>query len=279
MAGIITATSISGSLDAKNIVLGVLEQASAMSRISSIFTVAPVPELTATIPIVKPGSVAEDVEELETSDIETGTFVNVDFSLKKDRVKVAASDESKYRSRGGDPLALQVRAAGNELAAILDKKTITALQTAPQTGDGGAWGGAVSPLPDIATAVAAIHPYRADFAVMPAAVYGKYAGSAAIAGFGAGNPAAYKGAVAVIPGFDIPIYIDANCTANSCTIGSAQGLGAVIGQGPVEVHEEYSMDLGARIYQMDVFRQAKAPIFKTSANLNAAVYQITGLNA
>lgn len=279
MPGIITATSISGSLDAKNIVLGVLEQANAMSRISSIFTVAPVPELTATIPIVKPGSIAEDVEELETSDIETGTFLNVDFSLKKDRVKLAASDESKYKSRGGDPLSLQVRAAGNELARILDKKTITALETTPQTGDGSAWGGATSPLPDIATAVAAIYPYKADFCVMPAAVYAKYAGSNAIAGFGAGNPAAYKGAVAVVPGFDIPIYVDANCTANSCTVGSAQGLGAVIGQGPVEVHEEYSMDLGAKIYQMDVFRQVKAPIFKTSGNLNAAVYQITGTNA
>lgn len=279
MAGIITATSISGSLDAKNIVLGVLEQASAMSRISSIFTVAPVPELTATIPIVKPGAVDEDVSELETSDIETGTFLNVDFSLKKDRVKLAASDESKYKSRGGDPLSLQVRAAGNELARILDKKVITAIQTTPQTSNGAAWGGAVSPLPDIAAAVAAIHPYRADFCVMPAAVYSKYAGSTAIANFGTGNPAEYRGAIAVVPGFDIPIYIDTNCTANTCTIGSAQGLGAVIGQGPVEVHEEYSMDLGARIYQMDVFRQVVAPVFKTSAATNAAVYQITGLDA
>lgn len=282
MPGTITATKISGSLDAKHIVIDVLTQAQEIGGISQIFRAVPVPKLTGTIPINKPGSVAEDVEELEVTDIETGDFLYVDFELKKDRVKLARSDEAKHRSEGGDPLAIQKMAAASELAKILNKKVITALQTAPQTsGSAGVWSTATnSPLADIGTAVAALE-FPADFVIMPPAVFVKYLSTNAIQAIGTGNPAALKGCVGTVPGYDLPIFVDktGTVTAKSAIVGSAQGFGACIGNGPVEVREWDDPNAGARIYQLDVFRQAKAPVFKTDAALNASVYQITGVIA
>lgn len=281
MAGMITATGIDGTLNAKNIAMGVLMQANKMSKIAGLFQSIPVPELTCTIPVAKPGAVDEDVEELETSQINTGAFTHVDFSLKKDRVKLAATDESTYKSSAGDPLAIQKTGAAAELARILDKKVIAALQTTPQTGATGAiWSTATnSPLADVATAVAAIGPYPADFAVMPGAVHAKYLLNNTISAISTGNPAALTGAVGMIPGYNIPIFVDENVTAKSAIIGSAQGMAAVIGNGPVKVRQWDSPENGATIYQMDVWRQVKAPIFLTDSNLNQAVYQITGVIA
>lgn len=281
MAGMITATSISGSLDAKNIAMGVLTQAQKMSKVAGIFQAIQVPELTCTIPVAKPGAVDEDVEELEVSQINTGNFAHVDFSLKKDRIKLAASDESTYKSKVGDPLSIQKTGAAAELSRILDKKAIAALQTTPQTGaTAGAWSTVTnSPLVDVATAVAAIGPYPADFAVMPGAVHAKYVVNNAISNISTGNPAALAGAVGMIPGYNIPIWVDENVTAKSCIIGSAQGMAAVIGNGPVKVRQWDSPENGATIYQMDVYRQVKAPIFLNDSDLNQAVYQITGVIA
>ncbi len=279
MAGIITAASISGSLDATNLAMQVLTQANEMSGIAKLFPTIMVPELTCTIPITKPGSVAEDVQELEVTDIETGTFFHVDFSLKKDRVKLAVSDEAQYKSKAGDPLQLQIQATAAELAAILDKKVIAALKVTPQTGDAGDWGTVTTnPLKDFATAVAAIRPYKADFCVMPPATYAEYVATNTIAGL-ADTPAAYEGAINRVPGYNLPIYIDANCTADTCLVGSAAGMACVIGQGPVKVRQEDSAEIGATVYQMDVFRQVKSTIFKTSGGLNQCLYELTGTSS
>jgi len=279
MAGIITAASIEGSLNATNIAMGVLTQAAALSKIAGLFTVTPVPELVSTIPITKPGSVAEDVEELETTDIENGTFIHVDFDLKKDRVKLAKSDEAGFKSKAGDPLAIQKAASAGELALTLEKKCIRALQTTPQTGaTAGAWSTKEnSPLVDIETAVAAML-YPADFCIMPPPVHAKYLQTDAIKAVGTGNPAALKGCVGTVPGFDIPIFVDktGTITAKSCIVGSAQGLAAVIGNGPVKVREWDAPNSGATIYQMDVFRQVKSTIFQTDGALNESCYVITG---
>lgn len=278
MPGLITAASISGSLDAKNIVLGVLEQAQNYSNLSALFTHAQVPELTATIPISKPGTVQEDLEELEPGKIETGSFTSVDFNLKKDRILLARSDESLYKSKAGDPLEIQKRSAATQLAITLDKKITTALQVSPQTGAAAAvWSTAAnSPLRDFATVVAALRPYKPDFCLMRSEVHAAYLATDAIAKIGTGNPAALAGCVGTIPGFDIPIFVDDNITAKSTVVGSAAGLGCVVGDGPVKVREWDDPEKGATLYQIDVFRQAKAPIFKNTSNLNTSVYQITG---
>ena len=94
-----------------------------------------------------------------------------------------------------------------------------------------------SPLVDVATAVAAIGPYPADFAVMPGAVHAKYIVNNAISNVATGNPQALAGCVGMIPGYNIPIFVDENVTAKSVMIGSAAGMAAVIGNGPVKIRQ------------------------------------------
>ena len=275
--GMIGTSQISGSLDAKNIVMGVLQKAVELSNLESICGKTPVPKLTATIPVATPGAVSEDLDEFEVSDIEGGAFTYVSFDLKKDRVKFSVSDEATYKSEAGDPLGIQKIGAATRLANILDKKIVTALQASPQTSAAsGQWStSTVNPLADIGYAVTQILPYKADFCVMPAGVYAKYLANNIVKDAGTGNPAAYKGAIGKIPGLDLDIFINSNCTAKSCTVGSSAGLAAVIGNGPVKVRSWDAEELGARMYQMDVFRQVKAPIFKTSGNQNMSAYTLT----
>ena len=275
--GMIGTSQISGSLDAKNIVMGVLQKAVELSNLESICGKTPVPKLTATIPVATPGAVSEDLDEFEVSDIEGGAFTYVSFDLKKDRVKFSVSDEATYKSEAGDPLGIQKIGAATRLANILDKKIVTALQASPQTSAAsGQWSTiTVNPLADIGYAVTQILPYKADFCVMPAGVYAKYLANNIVKDAGTGNPAAYKGAIGKIPGLDLDIFINSNCTAKSCTVGSSAGLAAVIGNGPVKVRSWDAEELGARMYQMDVFRQVKAPVFKTSGNLNMSAYKLT----
>lgn len=281
MGGIIDATGISGNLDAKNLVMQVLQKGIALSNLQSICQKVSVPELTATIPVSAAPSVDEDVEEMELSEIETGAFTKVDFSLKKDRVKLAVSDEAGYKSKAGDPLAIQSTGAGLQLASILDKKIVAALETSPQTHatfTGGVWStSSINPLIDLGQAVAGILPYKADFVVMTSEVYGYYLGNDLIKTAGTGNPAAFAGAVAKVPGLNLDIFVSDYLTAHSVMVGSSTGFAAVIGNGPVKVRSWDDESMGARAYQIDVFRQVKAPIFLNSSSLNMAAYQITAV--
>ena len=265
-AGIITASSISGSLDAKNIVLGVLKKQVEVSNLMEICSQVQVPELTATIPVQSVMEGIEDLGDWEWSKIEGSEFSNVDFSLKKDRVKLGVSDEAKFKSRAGDPLSLQVDAAAMRLANLLDKKIVTALETSPQThATLAAWSTVTN------------NPMR-DFAIMPSAVYSALVGNNYTAQFATGNPDAMSKAIAKIPGLDLKVYINENVTAKSVLVGCSGAPACALGIGPVQVREEDSLS-GGRIYQIDTWRQAKAPIVKNSSNLNMGVYQVTAVIA
>lgn len=279
-AGIITASSISGSLDAKNIVLGVLKKQVEVSNLMELCSQVQVPELTATIPVQSVMEGIEDLGDWEWSKVEGSEFTNVDFSLKKDRVKIGVSDEAKFKSRTGDPLSLQVDAAAMRLANILDKKIVTAMETSPQThATLAAWSTVTNnPMRDFAMAVAGIRPYKADFAIMPSAVYSALVGNNYTAQFATGNPDAMSKAVAKIPGLDLKVYINENVTAKSVLVGCSGAPACALGIGPVQVREEDSMS-GGRIYQIDTWRQAKAPILKNASNLNMGVYQVTAVIA
>jgi hypothetical protein len=276
MAGMITSSQISGSLDASDLVMRVLQKEVELSNLGSVIGTVQVPNLTGTIAIASPGSVSEDLEELEASDIEGGSFTNVSFDLKKDRIKFAISDEAGYKSRAGSPLDIQIAGGAQQLAAIRDKKAAVAIETTPQTGAAAAKWDTVSNniLKDIGTAVAGIRPYKADFIAMPKAVYTAYLQNDTIKDLAQGNIPSLPGAINTVPGFNLNIFVDDNLTAKSFTVG-ASGFCGVMGVGPVKVRTWDSEDLGATVYQMDVWRQAKAPIYKTSAGLNAAAYKIT----
>ena len=280
MAGIIRASDISGSLDAKNLAMAVLTKALDISNLVQVATVVEVPELVATIPVMNPAAGNEDLEEWENTLVESGDFTNVDFSLKKDRVKIGVSDESRYKSRAGDPLSLQEASAAARLAYLLDKKIVNALETNPQTSATAAiWSTATNnPLIDLATACANIGPYTADYCIMPRNVWAKFVGNDYTSQFIQGNPEKMSGVLAVIPGLNLKVFVNDNVTAKSVIVGASGAPSVAVGNGPVKIRREDSMN-GGEIYQMDVFRQAVAPILKNSSNKNMAAYQVTGVIA
>ncbi len=281
MTGIISTDDISGSLDAKNIVLGVLTTAIEATNLLPLCAQTDVPELVATVPVMTAAGVAEDLGEFETTEVDGSVFTNVDFDLKKDRVYVASSDEASYKSRAGDPLSLQTNSAGIRLANVLDKKIIEAFETTPQTsGTGAIWSTVGSnPLVDLATAAVGCRPYKADFVIMPSAVYTAYLQNEFMETTAAYVPSEAKGTAAKVPGLELDIYINDDVTAKSILVGASTGTPAVVGNGPVKVREWDDGPMGARLYQMDVFRQAVAPVFLNSSSKNMSIYQITGIIA
>ena len=279
-AGIITASGISGNLDAKNIAIGVLKKQIEVSNLRELCSQVDVPELVATIPVQSIPEGAEDLGDWEWSPIKGSEFTNVDFSLKKDRIKLGVSDEAKYKSRAGDPLSLQIDAAATRLANILDKKIVTALETSPQTHATTAIWSTVTnnPMRDLAMAAAGIRPYKADFAIMPSAVYSAFVGNDYTAKFSEGNPDALSKAIGVIPGLGLKIYVNDNVTAKSVLVGCSGAPACALGNGPVEIRAIDS-ERGGKLYQMDVWRQAVAPVLKNASNLNMGVYQVTAVIA
>lgn len=281
MTGIISTDNISGSLDAKNIVLGVLTTALEATNLLPLCAKTDVPELVATVPVMTAAGVAEDLGEFETTEVDGSVFTNVDFDLKKDRVYVASSDESKYKSRAGDPLALQKDSAGIRLANVLDKKIVEAFEVSPQTsGTGGAWSTVTeNPLIDLATGAVGCRPYKADFVIMPSAVYTAYLQNDFMETTAAYVPSEAKGSASKVPGLELDIYVNDNVTAKSILVGASNGIPAVVGNGPVKIREWDDGPMGAELYQMDVFRQAVAPVMKNSSSLNMSIYQVTAVIA
>ena len=281
MTGIISTADISGSLDAKNIVLGVLTTALEATNLLPLCAQTDVPELVATVPVMTAAAVDEDVGEFQTSDIDGSVFTNVDFDLKKDRVYVASSDEAGYKSKAGDPLKLQTGSAGIRLANVLDKKIVAAFETTPQTsGTGGAWSDASNnPLIDLATAAVGVRPYKADFVVMPSAVYTAYLQNEFMETTAAYVPSEAVGSASKVPGLELDIYVNDNVTAKSILVGASNGMPAVVGNGPVKVREWDDGPIGATMYQMDVFRQAVAPVHLNSSDKNMSIYQVTSVIA
>ena len=280
VSGAIGATQISGSLDAKNIVMDLIVKQLKLSNLSELATTVQVPELTGTIPVLGPGGIQTDLKEWEMGLVKSGDFSYVSFDLTKDRVKLMVSDEARFKSKMGDPLALQKAGASLLLAQELDRKIAVALQTTPQTSaTAGAWSTVTNnPLKDIATAVAGLKPYKADFVIMTSNVWAQFVGNNYTAQYSTGNPGAVEGAIARIPGLNLDVYISDDITAKTILVGSRSAPAVVIGNGPVKVRQEDVMD-GGEIWQIDVYRQVKSTILKTSGNLNMGVYQITGVIA
>ena len=278
MPGVIDASGISGSLDAKNIVMGVLQKGVELSNLVSICKQIQVPELTANIPVSAAPSVDEDLLEYESSEIQTGAFTDIAFSLLKDRIKLAVSDEATYKSKAGDPLSIQIEAAGMQLANILDKKIVAALMTTPQTHAGTDWGTATNnPFVEMGLAVSKILPYKADYVIMNPTNYSEYLGSDTLESAITTVPAAFNGAIGKVPGLNLDIFVSSHATLGTAIVGSSTGFSAVVGNGPVKVRTWDDENTGTRIYQMDVWRQVKAPIFLTAGSLNQSVCTMTGL--
>jgi len=279
MGGAIGATQISGSLDAKNIVMDLITKELKISNLVPLCMQAPVPELTGTIPVLSPSGISTDLGEWESSLVKGGDFSYVSFDLKKDRIKLMVSDEARFKSKMGDPLGLQKEGASLLLAQELDKKIATALQTTPQTtATAGAWSTVTNnPLKDLAIACGLVKPYKADFVIMTSNVWAQFVGNNYTAQYATGNPGNIAGVISRIPGLNLDVYISDDITAKTILVGCSKAA-AVIGNGPIKVRQEDVMD-GGEIWQIDVFRQVKSTFLKTSGNLNMGVAQITAVIA
>ncbi len=278
MAGAVLASSISGSLDAKNLVLDVLTRQIELSNLAELALPVPVPELEATVPIYIPGKADMDLGEWETTGINGGVFKSVKFSLKKDRVKLGVSTEAKYKSKKGDPLAIQKATNAEVLAEALDYRIAKALEVNPQTGAAGAKWSTVTNNPLIDLAKAVRHVKRADYVIMHGDVWTAFVGNDYTSKYVVGNPEKLKGVMTTIPGLELKVYVSDDITAKSCIIGRSSAPSVAIGNGPVEVAEE-QIDTSGRVYQIDVFRQAVAPIIPTDDGKNKGAYQLTGVIA
>lgn len=280
-AGATLATGISGSLDAKNIVLGVLKKQVELSNLADICAKVDVPELNATIPVMTAQDAGTDLGEFEDlpGGVEGAAFSYVSFDLKKDRIKLAVSDEARFRSRAGDPLALQIDANAMVLANKLDTKIATALITTPQTGvTTGAWSTVTNnPLKDFAKACAAILPYKADYCIMPKNVWVQFAGNDYTAKFAEGAPENMKNVLGYIPGLGLKVYVNDTITAKACLVGCSGAPSCALGQGPVEVFKRKIE--GGEMYTIDVWRQAKSTLLKNASNLNMGAYLLTAVIA
>lgn len=284
MPGIVDTDGISGSLDSGTLVSEVLHTMIGVSSLYQLCRPVPVPNLTGTVPISKGSmTIAEDLEEFERSDVETAEFTYASFSLKKDRAVLAVSDEAKRKSRAGDPMVIQKEDAATNLAAILDKKVIAALETSPQThATNGAWSTVTNnPMRDLGMAVAGCKPYRADFVVMTNDVWSAWLGNDLYKNIVAyGDTPKLERAVGRVPGLGLDIFVDTEgyMTAKSILVGASK-FAAAYGYGDVEINTERDNNLGAEIYYMDVYRQVLGPIYKNSSNLNKATYQVTAVIA
>jgi len=276
--GMTTAGVISGYLDRADILRGVLAEGFALSNVVSLLDQVDVPNLDGSIPIYHPGGADEDLDELETSDINGGYFTNVVFNLKKDRVKLAASDEAKFRSRGGDPLQIQISGAGQDLADKLDKKTIAAFDTSPQTGSASApWSTTTNSIYyDLTTAIQACKPYKANFVVMAEDTFSAYCQNETLLKLSYGTPSVLAGAVGRVPGLGLDIFTDSRVTPGAAFVGASKYC-AILGKGPAKIGTTDDRNAGAVIYVSDVWRQVKAPIYTNASGLNKALYKITGL--
>jgi len=277
--GIIRATDISGSLDAKNIVMGVLKEAIELTDLAPLCGKVQVPKLTATIPVMTIEAALEDLEEWETSEVEGSDFTDVNFALKKDRVKIGVSDEARYKSDAGDPLTLQKGASALRLAQILNKKIVAALDTTPCIS---ATAGSLNkqtnnPIADIGQMIAKVKPYKADFMLLDSTAWAAYSSNAyTTAQLGIIGKA--PGAISRVPGYELDIYVSDELTDGYVYVGAKNAPAAVIGNGPVKVRKEDIMS-GGEVYQIDVFRQVKAPIMFDADSSNNACCRMTGVTA
>ena len=275
--GIIRATDISGSLDAKNIVMGVLKGALELTDLLPLVGKAQVPHLVATIPVMTIQAGHEDLKEWEESEVEGAEFTNVDFDLKKDRVKIGRSDEATFKSMAGDPLALQKGGASLRLAQILNKKIVAALDTTPclQTTAGTWKTQANNPIVDIGLMMAKVKPYKADFILMDSTAWAAYSSNQyTTAQLGIVGKA--PGAVSRVPGYELDIFVSDEVTDGYVYVGAKNAPPAVFGQGPVKVRSKDVME-GGEVYQIDVFRQVVGPIMFDSDDSNNACCRMTGV--
>ena len=282
-SGIIGINQIAGSWSARQI-FGQVWKAAVEKSVLADARICPtmnMKKLRATIPLMGNLAVQSQLEEFEHAVTSNATPAGVDITLYKDRVRVSVSDEATMDSDVGDPLMLQKGQASSELAGNLESLIATQIATTPQTLGAAVDWGSVSPLAAIGSMVNTLRPYRASAVVMTPAAHAEYV-QAITGGTGAiylgGRAEDLERGIMTVPGYGLPVFVSeslADASANSFAVIANDVPGVILGQGGVKVREWDDQDLGARVYQYDIWRTPLSNLRQTSSTTNLGI--VTGV--
>ena len=273
--GITGINQISGSLSARQIFGRVWTAAVEKAYLADprVCPTLTLNKLRATIPLMGNLAVQSQLKEFEHSLVKNATPAGIDINLYKDRVKISVSDEATLDSDVGDPLAIQRGQAASELAANLEKLIAESLATTPQTYTPADWT-SVSPLLTIGQMINQLRPYRASAVIMAPDVYAAYVAKLGNGIFLGGSAADLEKGFLTVPGYNIPVLSStawADASANTVAVVANDCPAVVLGQGGVKAREWDDPELGAKIYQYDVWRTPVSNLRQTDSNKNRGV--------
>lgn len=265
----ITSQTIQDKINQKQLIADVIMTAEKIGNLDNPAVVKSVAinGMRGSIPLMGAVSVIEDVGELETSGFESAEFSNFDFAMKKDRIKLAISDEAQIDDNVRNPFDLQKQAAAQALASSFDKQIATAITTTPQTLPDITLG-STNVMSAVAGAIGKMTPYKITAMCMPTETFYQVLGAIELRGSLCVQNA--DGTIS-IPAFPkIPVVISDNIPLNANAEGrivfvSNEVPAAIKATGAVKtrVYEDYNA--GATIFQSDVFHCIKSNI-KQNAN-------------
>lgn len=225
------------------------------------------------IPMMGSVSVIEDVGELETSGYESAEFSNFEFDMKKDRIKLAISDEAEIDDNVRNPFELQKQAAAQALASSFDKQIATAITTTPQT-ISDITIGTTNVFSAIASAIGKMTPYKITAMCMPTETFFQVIGAIELRGSLSVQNA--DGTIS-IPAFpNIPVVISDNIPLNANAEGriifvSNEVPAAIKVTGAIKTRVFEDNHAGATVFQSDVFHCIKANVKQNSNSQNMGV--------
>ena len=225
------------------------------------------------IPLMGSVAVIEDVGELETSGYESAEFTNFEFDMKKDRVKLAISDEAQIDDNVRNPFELQKQAAAQALASSFDKQIANSITQSPQT-ISDITIGTTNVFSSIASAIGKMVPYKITAMCMPSETFFQIIGSIELRG---ANCVQNANGTISIPAFpNIPVVISDNIPINADAEGrivfvSNEVPAAIKVTGAVKTRVFEDNHAGATIFQSDIFHCIKSNVKQNASSQNMGV--------
>lgn len=231
--------------------------------------------------------VAKQLDELEETPAQNAGVDSYKMRLKKDRIKLSISDEARIAFDLGDPMELQRRQSAFGFARVLEEQIIDAIQLTPQTMGAPIDFSTQDPMMVIGEMAMKLLPYTPTALVMSPYAFAKYAAALGHQIFIGQTSADLGKARAMVPGYEIPIYVCSTLNTYVPTGGaladsdmymvSSQVPAVIVGEGTIKARQWDDNDKGAYYYQYDVFRSVSSGgnVFQTDAGQNAGVVQAT----
>jgi hypothetical protein len=273
----ITDASIMDKIVQREIIADVLTEAQKIANLDTPTVVKSyqIPGLHAQIPLMTSVSVYENVAELASSEPVAASFSSVDIDMKKDRIKLAISDEAALENAVVNAFELQIQSAAQGLAQSMDSQIATALTTTPQAGAELALS-TDNVFKTIAAAVALIAPAKVSAMAMTQATFLNILATTELRSAMSVQNA--DGTI-TLPGLpNIPVVLSDNIPLTADKDGrilfvSNEVPAAIKLTGAIKTRAYDDESVGATVFQSDVFRAVKSNI-KQKGSVNAGVVSV-----